>query len=321
MSIGKAFRTVVLLSFLFAYAASAHAAWQGPIHIVSGVWGSDNGQFAINYGDSGDQFPTMIVVSGSGKILIGDSINKRIQVFNADGSFSNLIMPKGFPASYPPVIQWPLSLFICGDSSIYTRRNEYLQIYGVNGDLLQNFTTIRGGIAFVDQQCNFYTFNPSTNQYFQYSPAGQLISTSTTKPLEFGVVKSQKLAENNYKITVSYPDKVYGLLADREFMRYVRDVRGFVYGVNAGGVWRFNECGKLTGTVLMPSSQIQETPRSGGGENFITVEAEYGRPVVASNGDVYTWKRADKYSILKWTWKDDPDTSSGCGEEPTSKGK
>ena len=41
-------------------------------------------------------------------------------------------------------------------------------------------------------------------------------------------------------------------------------------------------------------------------------DAQYGSPVVAFNGDVYTWKRTpDKYSIVKWTWTDDPNQPSG----------
>ena len=37
--------------------------------------------------------------------------------------------------------------------------------------------------------------------------------------------------------------------------------------------------------------------------------ALYGKPFIAPSGSVYVWKRTDdSYSILKWTWQDDPNT-------------
>ena len=90
-------------------------------------------------------------------------------------------------------------------------------------------------------------------------------------------------------------------------MRYVRDINGYIYGTNRGGAWKFNKCGRMIGAALMPDDQIEEHYPPGGGEPWVTVHAEYGRPVVAPNGDVYTWKRTESsYSILKWTWQDDP---------------
>jgi hypothetical protein len=95
-------------------------------------------------------------------------------------------------------------------------------------------------------------------------------------------------------------------------MQYVRDAKGFVYGINAGGAWRFNKCGKLIGTVLMPIAQINKIPRGSGVEPIVNVNEEYGQPVIAPNGDVYTWKRTPtNYTILKWTWVDDPGVPTG----------
>lgn len=266
---------VVIVSSLFPI---AEGAWQGPAEIISGTWGQNNDQFGIKYGDTNDVFAGPIYILADGNIVIQDVINGRYKVYSADGTLQKAL------------------------KCVEVSPDVYNEECNFDGDYLQ---TTSDGNMWVDQS------KYKQPKYSLYSPTGQLIKTSTTKPLELGVVKSTKLGENNYKITVTYPDKVYGLSADRKFTRYVRDTSGFVYGINAGGVWRFNQCGKLTGTVLMPSSQIQETPRPGGGENIITVQAEYGHPVVAPNGDVYTWKRAGKYSILKWTWADDPNVPTG----------
>ena len=46
--------------------------------------------------------------------------------------------------------------------------------------------------------------------------------------------------------------------------------------------------------------------------NEVRIDEDYGVPVFAPNGDVYTWKRTPgAYSILKWTWVDDPNVNPG----------
>lgn len=322
MSINKAFRTAVLLLFLFAYAVSAHAAWQGPVTILEGRWGSATGEFGFRSGDTADEFPGMIAVTPSGKILIGDSFNIRIQIFNSDGSFNGTITPKGFPLTYRSATYWPLSLFVCGDQSIYTERNEYIQIYDFTGTLAKNLTDLDGGIISIDQKCNFYTYNPSVSRYSLYSTTGQLIRTSTTRPPELGQIKTQALRHKKYRITISYPDKTYLLLSDALFMKYVRDKDENIYGVNSGGVWRFNQCGKEIAELIMPTNETERIPYKNKPDKSLVLDVEYGEPVVAPTGDVYAWKKTDsKYAIVKWTWKDDPKASAGCGEESNSKRK
>ena len=311
----------VFFFMIVSFSTIIYAAWEGPTEVVSGGWGTENGQFGISYQDTADLFPNMIVINSSGKILIGDSLNKRIQVFNADGTFSNIITPKGFPASYPPVIQWPLNLFICGDSNIYTSRNEYDQIYSISGELNQNFTTITAGIVFIDQrQCNFYTYNPSTKTYSLYSPTGQLIRTTTERPLELGKVSGKKSA-TGYTYTVQYPDitnpntvKTYTVSVVEDIREFKRDSNGNIYGIaTAEGkytndiVYRYDINGNFTGKMQIPETQYNRIPIDepthpiGYTKELI---AEYGSAVISPTGDVYTWKRTpDRYSIIKWTWR------------------
>jgi hypothetical protein len=99
----------------------------------------------------------------------------------------------------------------------------------------------------------------------------------------------------------------------------MRDANNNFYGFNNKTAVRYSRCGKELGRITMPQLQYQpstsaananvplneETPRPG-------VALEYGSPSLAPNGDVYTWKRTpDKYSIVKWTWVDDPNQPSG----------
>lgn len=276
----------VLLVFMFAISISieSNAAWQGPTEIISGTWGSGVGQFGLEYGDSGDGFPEIEAIIPEGKIVISDTVNKKQLVFNADGSLFK-------------EVNWPITSQGGGRTSYSVPEFSFETILGYRSD------------------GNIYT--GAGNKYFLKNSTGQLLQTFTEKPAELGKVKSSNLGQNKYKITVTYPDRVYGFTSDRKFTRYIRDSTGFVYGLNAGGAWRFNQCGKLMGSALMPSDQRHETARSGGGENIVTVNEEYGQPVISFNGDVYTWKRTpDAYSILKWTWTDDPNAPANAPDAP-----
>ena len=315
--------TISIFSALYCFiiVSWTYAAWQGPTSVLEGGWGSAQGQFGIVSGDTTDEFPSMVAISSSGRILIGDGFNKRIQIFNIDGTINKIITPSGFPTTYRLITYWPLSLYICGDQNIYTERNEYIQIYDMGGGLIKNLTNLDGGIVYVDQQCNFYTHNPSANRYTLYSPIGQLIKTSTTRPLELGVVKEQTLSSDKYKITVSYPERVYSLVLSGPYERYIRDVNGYLYALSGKLVKKFNVCGRELGTLTLPENQVTIIPPVGQGfEERAQLIAQYGQPVIAPNGDVYTWKRTpDKYSILKWTWVDDPNVPTGP-DAPTNLG-
>ena len=91
---------------------------------------------------------------------------------------------------------------------------------------------------------------------YQYSPTGQLIKTSATKPLELGVVSERPISESQYKITIKYPDKIYELTTSGTFMSYARDVKGYVYGVNDDSLWRY--FGTLAQSVPLATVALED---------------------------------------------------------------
>ena len=95
-------------------------------------------------------------------------------------------------------------------------------------------------------------------------------------------------------------------------MTYMRDAKE-TYGVNSGGVWRFNQCGKemaAANYTLRRQRICTYSDRLRG--RTLAVDVDYGPPIVAPNGDVYAWGKTDfKYSIVKWTWVDDPNVPTG----------
>jgi hypothetical protein len=116
-------------------------------------------------------------------------------------------------------------------------------------------------------------------------------------------VQSMKVGAATYRVTIVFPDKNVVVDSEEDFTIAARDAAGFVYGISAETVIRFDKTGKKTDALPLPSSH----------EELITVPGRraprgvyimYGDPVIAPNGDVYAWQKSEaKYSILKWTWQ------------------
>ncbi len=257
--------------------------WAGPNEVISGTWGKANTQFGLERGDTVayDQYPTLDGILGNGAIVISDQVNKRTVVYNADGSFKEKEV-------------W-VEEKISGGMVRYVHKKYLLgccvQGYGKNGNL----------------------WTGSQDKYALTGKDGTLISTSPTRPPELGQVTEKRIGKKEYQITVKYPDKEWVITSDKSIgygvARPFRDANGKLYLIYSKKVERYNDEGKIVGTLSMPEVQYgavtippewpdnAEPPRA-------RVVAEYGSPVVAPSGDVYTWMRSDThYKILKWTWQ------------------
>ena len=271
----------IITIFFMAIGVSlpTYAAWQGPTEIVSGSWGANSDQFGVEYGDTNDSFPTRVIVLLDGGLIIRDIVNGRKKIYTANGTLLRAVK--------------------CAKNAA----GEWNDECRIKGDYIQ--TTLDGNIwtgpEYLIQQ-----------GYSLYSPTGQLLKTSNTRPLELGVVSEEPLGNGKYKTTVKYEDATYMIISAREYERFVRDKKKNLYAMNPGIVEKFSPCGKLLGRLDMPEAKAFAGDKIPGEEQYVFIHDEYGAPVVDVNGNVYTWKRTPtKYSILKWTWVDDPNVPSG----------
>ena len=155
------------------------------------------------------------------------------------------------------------------------------------------------------------------NNYMLKSPSGQILQSYTTRPAELGAVSQKTLNSTKAKITVQYPDKTWSYADVGRMSSYMRDTNGNLYGYGNTQVIRYTTCGKEVAMLMMPKKIVQETSRGPQVEPQVTVLEEYGSPVIAPNGDVYTWKRTPTiYSILKWSWVNDPNPPSNAPDTP-----
>lgn len=276
---GLIIRILFTFTCVITIVAQSYAGWQGPAEIINGIWGSRVAQFGLEQGDSGDEFPEIEAIIPDGKIVISDTVNKKQLVFTNDGNFIK-------------EVKWMLKAQSGGRTTYSVPEFSYGSVLGYTGD------------------GNIYT--SSGNNFFLKSPSGQLIKTMTTKPLELGVVKTETRGSGNYRITITYPDKTFVLTSDSYFEKYVRDNRGYVYGLNSGGIWKFNQCGKEIAELIIPTEEKEAITAKNAPDQSIAFDVEYGQPVVSPNGDVYTWRKSpNKYSVVKWTWVDEPNVSTG----------
>jgi hypothetical protein len=133
--------------------------------------------------------------------------------------------------------------------------------------------------------------------------------------VERGRMGSNKKRE----MKIKYPDKQWTVYEGPSFScdEYRKGRCGELYCLSVKhrlrSAFKFGDDGKKLGRLELPDTRYKplispeiETPRNV--DRPMKVVIEYGDPVLASNGDVYTWKRTEKtYSIIKWVWIDGPD--------------
>ena len=279
----------------------------------------------------GDFFTQVFGVDKDGLIIIPDAGNKRISIYNIDGQLRNtLLKPSALP-DIDNLRKWPTNFVLYPGGNSFAIDCDYQKMDNGRKPLKVCFIDYNNNVlAKVDLaeifpiSTGYVLHNYKTNTYGIYSPTGQLIKTSPTKPPELGKLYTQGMGNGQYQTSVVYPDMTYQMTTPFDAEKYYRDKNNNVYfiigytatlkeaatdadediSVTTYDVHKYNSCGKKLGTLSL-------RPLQGLNANG-DVEYEYGEPLVAYNGDIYTWRRNDdKYSIIKWTWVDDPNQPSG----------
>jgi hypothetical protein len=131
---------------------------------------------------------------------------------------------------------------------------------------------------------------------------GKAIVPLSQKAREAIIVRSMKITANTYRITVVFADKNVVLDSEQDFKIAGRDVNGFVYGIATDSIIRFDKNGKKTAALSLPKAREELVPFPGHAPRGVYIE--YGRPVIAPNGDVYLGQKSETtYSVLRWTWR------------------
>jgi len=142
-------------------------------------------------------------------------------------------------------------------------------------------------------------------------------------------------SDNKYDTTVQFEDMTYHMILDGLWDNFVRDQNDYLYFYHTytakdpvsgepsttSLVVKYDPCGKKMGELNLPISEYEKPTQEelDMPTTKLRVRNEYGPPVIGPDGSVYAWKRTpDTYSILKWTWVDDPSDPQPGPDAPAS---
>ena len=296
---------IIFLTIFFNFSNILFADYSGPFTIIKGGWGNDETEFGFESQDSPPSFPRDFRINTKGNVYILDSINMRVKVYNNSGSIISIIKPKNIEKLK---FTWPSFLECDLENNIYTSNyDNRLQKYNINGELLWEKEVFVGSIDVIsDNSLIIYGYREGKKgieKYLNFSPNGQLIKSWNKKPLILGNVKERSLGGGRYKVTIKYPDLTYELNKG-PYRKYIRGCDGIINAISFKSIERFNTSGELIDKLVIPKDQKKIIrPAFGGFEERSELIVEYGKPVLANNGDIYTWKRIpNEYSIIKWIY-------------------
>ena len=305
-----------------------YSGWSEPIEVVSGVWGTTNEQFGFRSAEIRDHFPEDFCVLADGKIVIDDSEQNKLKVFNNNGLFSKSLNIYSY------------LLFPFGDQSIVTfdvksQSIQYLGRININSGAWE-WRDIERAYVIDDSKIEITNENIYINfkgKYYKYSPTGTLTQTYTTRPVELGV-RTFKCKQgipteskcNRPHYDVEYPDSVYVFEINKENMKgdfnwQVKINNNLLMDNQGGTVYAYDVTSTIPGkegakerrllgfksSWKVPSDNKIFHPdpdnHTTGGEYEII--AQYGKDaVIGPDGSIYTWMRSEtNYKIFKWTWQ------------------
>lgn len=293
-------RLILSLLLVIAFTKISFAGWTGPDIIITGQWGSSVGEFGIEIYDTGYNLPDLSAVVSDGKVLIHDGINGKMLVFHQDGKLFKEV-------HYEPAIN---------EKGQKVRR---LPEYGIS----QVKRFMRNGNMWIG----------AGSRAWLVDPTGKIIAKYEKRPLESGIKTARRRAatDSKYEATVRYEDRTFLVILDANWVDYVRDQNDNLFFFDsytahdpvsdestvAWFVAKFDRCGNRLAKLSMPVSEYEPltSEQEAAPVSFQNkVRNEYGPPVIGPDGSVYAFKRTPgTYSILKWTWVDEPgDPKSEC---------
>ena len=197
MEIRKKFVLIISILFIIlSFSLSSYAGWTGPTTIVAGTWGTGTTQFGLEHGDTSDSFPDIDAVLPDGRIIIHDGVNKRFDIYNMSGVLINNIY-------------WYVNNGSSGTVNPVFSTYQFMNVQGYTPD----------GNIWMEIE----------NDYLLKTPTGTLLTTTSSRPMELGIL-SQKITGTSHYKRIEYPDGVY-------FYYYTGSTDYFSY---ASGIFRVN---------------------------------------------------------------------------------
>ena len=304
----------MMIFFLMStlYVNCVVAEWNEPVTVIQGRWGEGELDFGFSAGQYRDGLPEDMAVMNDGKVVVADYVNKKWKLFDQKGNLMKSIPLQGsslhgYDADNIISARW--------DTNINAFTIGMFNLQSQSWVWIDSMNQVDYGVA-IDIRLlkNVFIVPTGKNSGIEYSYSGEVLSIITHRPLLFGKETiDKKTNDGNGNQVIEFEDATYNCTVPYSFDEFRRDSAGYLYGIahNVGEpartrVYKITKCGKTIGIVDFPPRKETFT------EDDVRVDEDYGEPAFAQNGDVYTWKRTpEAYSILKWTWVNDPNVNEG----------
>ncbi|MDH3976728.1 MAG: hypothetical protein OEV42_20895 [Deltaproteobacteria bacterium] len=312
----KRIRSILLFALIFCLPSVGKANWQEPIEVLTRGWGAGDNEFGYYNGEMLDTYPREFIVMSDGKIIIEDASNNRFKIFGNSGE-----LLKAFVQSSLGIFEFNPDVIITAKKDRIKRirtiglfniqSEEWLWIEPDN-KVFPDFIRM----TLMSEDKNSFIIPTSDSSGIEYSFSGDVLGIFTNRPFLFGKeIKDGKTNDGKANQVIQFENATYNCTVPDGFDTFRRDNDGYLYGIahNVGKpahtrIYKMTKCGKIIGTLDYPTAKGTYTNPYPG----VPLKEAYGEPVFAQNGDVYTWKRSpEAYSILKWTWVDDPNIKEG----------
>lgn len=285
---------ILLLLFVAMY---AHAGWTGPTEVVSGLWGAGPGQFGKRFAEGKEIVPRVFAVSPSGRIAVADEqAEERIQIFDRNGKVERVL----------PVFA---TVILFGSHDELLVSGGRFAKYRPDGERDWEFEGISYDALYELPDGDIIAHDNGRNTYYRYSRDGVLRESSVHAPLDIGRLSETRNIGGRVWTVIAYPDGGYSIPVESAQGQQARHDHGELSAASGRRVFRYGRCGREIGRLGLPE-RATETMQFGG--SSIALEAGYGGPVLARNGDVYAWKQTKyRYAIVRWSWRDEPEADDG----------
>ena len=313
---------LALFTSLLLFTSLSHAAWEGPIQVMSGGWGSGPTEFYTDLHRNAvyATLPRLVSVSSTGQVGISDQSNGRVKIYGPDGTLIRSITP---PIENPT--RASMGPFFLDQNILVTTRRYFF--YTPTGELISDVAGSTNTKYLTARKGKFYIeISKPTRHWLEYDANGALVKTHNEMPLALGRISVRGIRAYGKKIkrvTVAFPD-TERVVASKHgpcgWYSYYLSNDGFLHCVGERQAERYNECGKVISSINMPEETQTAThvaPRGSGAEDDIQIVESFGTFLFANNGDLYTARHTqDAFSVIKWTWKDSPDDKNEMPDPP-----
>lgn len=307
---------IILLSIfiLFVFCCTGFCDWKGPIKIISGEWGTEEGKFGR--GDSqqeGDMFPNRFFINDQGDIYIVDCINSVIYKFNQKGQLIKSIRKPKSAKFW--VLEYPIDhteqsvYFNFNGGFMFNTYDFHWLFFDKNGDFIIEKKILAGDWPFV---YNGYFFPDREGEtYSHYSINGEFLG------------KYNKTQLNNMKrIGEGGPITTTNLHREADWPFFMEQRKPFAFQV----MHNHKKLSAILPTLCNDQKIDFEFPKtkvlpkrpsvfkdSVGYENWKPEIYEvYEIPTISIDDDLYCIRYQryvkEEFSIIKWVWTDGPDT-------------